>query len=391
MGEMVDVVQAEQGTRRHRFEWFNTGRELLEAKLAAIEGATKFIRMETYIYTDEEIGRWFRQALIDAGRRGVKVKLLVDAIGGMDLDEDYFKELDDMEGCMMRWFNRPSLSTWSFRDHRKLLVIDGSITFVGGCNIGEHYHGDGVTYGWRDGGVRVDGPVARTMAAGFELQWKRAEMIQWKEQAKKAVKGGRAPERYEEVKPLFIQPGFGQSPLRDAFRVDLKAAKEVCITSAYFLPSLGLRRQLGAAAARGTRIRLLLGGRSDVKLMQLATRSLYKQLLDARMEVWEYQPQILHSKVLILDDIVYVGSSNLDPRSLRINFEVMLRIRDAALAETARAAFEGDLARSVRVTHESAWKEGWWARLKQRCAHWVLARVDPRMSEGMLRRLEFRA
>lgn len=381
---------AEQGTQRHRFEWFNTGRDLLEAKLAAMEAATRFIRMETYIFTDEEIGRRFRQALIDAGRRGVKVKLLVDAIGGMDLDGDYFKELDDLQGCMMRWFNRPSLATWSFRDHRKLLIIDGSITFVGGCNIGEHYHGDGVTHGWRDGGVRVDGPVARVMAAEFELQWRSAELRQWKTQT--VVKGRRSPQAEdEEVKPLFIHPGFGQSPLRDAFRVDLKTAREVCITSAYFLPSLGLRRQLGSAAGRGTRIRLLLGGKSDVKLMQLATRSLYTRLLDARIEVWEYQPQILHSKVLILDDIVYVGSSNLDPRSLRINFEVMLRIRNATLARTVREAFEADLKRSVRVTHESVWKEGWWARLKQRCAYWVLARVDPRMSEGMLRRLEFRA
>ena len=362
--------------------------------LAAIAAAQKSVRMETYIYTDEDIGRRFRAALVDAGRRGVRVKLLVDAVGGSDLKENYFKELDDLEHCHMKWFNRPSLATWSFRDHRKVLIIDESITFVGGCNIAEDYHGDGITHGWRDGGVRVDGPVAVQMEAEFNAMWDRSQLRQWTAQAKTAIKpkpkdkNTAPPSR---VRPLFVSPGFGQSPLRDAVRIDLKKARDVTITSAYFLPSRNLRKQLGSAAGRGARIRLLLGGKSDVKLMQLATRSIYTRLLDAKIEVYEYNPQILHAKVLILDDVVYIGSSNLDPRSLRINFEVMLRIEDAALAQVARATFEDDLTRSTPVSHEAEWSRGWWTKLKQKCANWILARVDPRMAEGMLRRLENRA
>jgi cardiolipin synthase A/B len=376
----------------HRVAWFGTGYDLLEAKLAAIASAKTSIRMETYIYTDEEIGRRFRTALVDAGKRGVKVKLLVDAIGGSDLPHDYFKELDELHGSHMKWFNRPSLATWSFRDHRKLLIIDRETVFVGGCNIASEYHGNGITHGWRDGGARVDGEVAEEIATEFERMWSVANARQWADQATKAVKGKKPkPKPTGNVKALFVSPGFGQSPLRDAVREDLKTAKRVDITSAYFLPSQGLRRQLGSAVGRGARVRLLLGGKSDVKLMQYATRSLYSRLLDARIEVWEYNPQILHSKVLILDDVVYIGSSNLDPRSLRINFEVMLRIQDNELAEQARAAFEADLKLSTRVTHETNWNLGWWTKFKQSCAHWILARVDPRMSEGMLRRLENRA
>jgi cardiolipin synthase len=377
----------------HRFTWINSGFELLESMLAAIAEAKMSIRMETYIYTDEEIGRRFKQALIDAGRRGVKVKLLVDAIGGSKLSSSYFKQLDEIEGCHMKWFNRPSLATWSFRDHRKILLIDQCVTYVGGCNIAEEYHGDGINHGWRDGGARVDGNLAEEMAIEFERMWEAAAAKQWMHQAKLSIEERKKERQRTDavVRPIFVRPGLGQSPLIDAVSRDLRKAKDVAVVSAYFLPGRSFRRQLGGAVSRGARVRLLLGGKSDVWLMQWATRSLYSRLLDAKIEIHEYMLQILHSKILILDDIVYVGSSNLDPRSLRINFEVMLRIHDPAFAKAAWAAFDDDLTRSQEVTPESHWSENWLIKLKQKCAHWLLGRVDPRMAEGMLRRLENRA
>lgn len=387
---MAAEVQAGVQRERHHFEWFNTGYALLEAKLAAIAQARKIIRMETYIFKDDDTGRRFREALIEAGRRGVKVRLLVDAIGGMELGENYFSELTVLPNCRMKWFNRPSLKTWSFRDHRKLLIIDSRITFVGGCNIGDVYHGDGVTYGWRDGGMRVDGPVTKDVAAEYRVQWNRADFAKWMNSVRERPGGRVARVDCPEVKALFIQPGFGQNPLRNAFREDLKRAKEVCITSAYFLPSAGLRKQLGSAVARGARVRLLLGGKSDVWLMQMATRALFRPLMDAKIEIWEYQPQIMHSKILLVDDVVYVGSSNLDPRSLRINFEVMLRVHDAALARQMKQVFEQDLVHSRPVTYEAGWRQPWWVLAKQRLAGWLMGWLDPRVSEGMLRRLESR-
>jgi len=381
------AVSAGAEPEKHRLKWYDTGYELLEAKLAAISSARKIIRMETYIYKDDDTGRRFRSALIEAGRRGVKVRLLVDAVGGMGLGADYFAELTALPTCRMKWFNRPSLKTWSFRDHRKLLIIDSRLTFVGGCNIAAVYHGDGVTHGWRDGGLLAEGEVTKAVAAEFRVQWNRADLARWNNSTRERPGGREACEKCADVRALFIHPGFGQNPLRNAFREDLKKAREICITTAYFLPSTGLRKQLGSAVARGARVRLLLGGRSDVWLMQMATRALYGPLLDAKMEVWEYQPQVLHSKILVVDDVVYVGSSNLDPRSLRINFEVMLRVQSPALAAELRMVFEKDLSHSKRVTHEDAWKRPWWALLKQRFAKWLLGWLDPRVSEGMLRRL----
>ena len=158
------------------------------------------------------------------------------------------------------------------------------------------------------------------------------------------------------------------------------------ITSAYFLPSHRLRRRLAQAAARGTRVRLMLAGKSDVRLMQLASRTLYRGLLKSGIEIWEYQPQVLHAKVIVFDDIIFVGSSNLDPRSLRINFEIMLRIRSAALASTVRGQLEADLAQHAVFLTPALLRQNssWWQRLNQRLAYWFFARFDAELAAAKL-------
>jgi cardiolipin synthase A/B len=368
------------GAGVHQFEWHGTGRSLLEAKLSAIAKAKRFVSMETFIFRDSDIGQRFRSALTGAARRGVRVRLLVDAFGSFGLRRDYFEELL-AAGGQMRWFNELRLSSLSFRDHRKLLVVDGAVAFVGGCNIAPEYFGDGVTVGWRDGGVGVQGPVAALLASEFDCQWERAVGQRWQFPA-----GGTSRRAYVgrgvEVEAMFIKPSLGGNPLRRALRRDLERAKDVAITSAYFLPSHRLRHHLAQAVARGARVRLLLAGKSDVPLMQLASRSLYRRLVNRGIEIWEYQPQVLHAKLIVVDDIVFVGSSNLDPRSLRINFEIMLRIQDATLAAAARQQFDADLAqRASRITLE-ALRHGrsWWQRLKQRFAYWLFARLDSELA-----------
>jgi cardiolipin synthase len=237
--------------------------------------------------------------------------------------------------------------------------------------------GDGITIGWRDGGVSVSGPVAAAMAQEFDCQWERAFGQRWRFPVgglsrRVCFEGG------GEVEALFIKPGLGPNPLRRALREDLLHAKDVAIVSAYFLPSHRLRYHLARAVGRGARVRLLLAGQSDVPLMQLASRSLYRRLATQGIEIWEYQPQVLHAKLIIVDDIVFIGSSNLDPRSLRINFEIMLRIKDAALSAAARQQFEADLVqRAIRITRDSPQHgRSWWQRLKQRFAYWLFARLD---------------
>jgi cardiolipin synthase len=361
----------------HSFTWYGTGQGLLDAKLRAIDTARSSVCLEIFIFRDSEVGRRFRSALASAARRGVRVRLIVDAVGSFGLGCDYFGELVAAGGAM-RWFNELRLGSFSFRDHRKLLIVDEAHAFVGGCNIAPEYEGDGITAGWRDGGVSVHGSIAAVLAAEFDRQWERATGRDWTYSHRRfrqrvPVHGGR------EVEALFIEPGLSRNPLRNALWQDLAAAKDVAITAAYFLPPHRLRHQLAQAVRRGARVRLLLAGKSDVPLMQLASRSLYRRLVRKGIELWEYQPQVLHAKTIVVDDIVFVGSSNLDPRSLRINFEIMLRIQNDELAAIVRRQFEADLdQRAIPVTRDVLQQNSsWWERLKQRLSYWFFARLDP--------------
>lgn len=369
----------------HRFVWHGTGFSQLEAMVAAIKSAKRSVRLEVYILTDTEIGRRFIEALTEAARRGVKVRLLIDAVGSFGLGEELFADLR-AAGGELRWFNSVKLASYVFRDHRKLLTVDEAEAYVTGCNISTEYHGDGIREGWMDAGVMVSGPVAAVLAGEFDQQWKRASAREWRRTS--GPKSGRVIcGSGEEVTALFMKPGFGRNPFRASLCSDLLGAKEIEITAAYFLPAQRLRRLLIGAAKRGAKVRVLLAGKSDIGLMQLASRSLYRRLVRGGVKIYEYQPQVLHAKIIVLDDIVYVGSSNLDPRSLRINFEIMLRIRNRALAAVVRERFEEDVAqRAELITWESLKRgRGWWKRFKQRLAYWLLARLDTALAVRKLR------
>jgi cardiolipin synthase len=356
----------------HQFTWHGTGQDLLAAMLNAIAEAKTSVILETFVFRESPIGDRFRAALTAAARRGVRVRVLADAFGSFGLRRDYFDELAAAGGAM-RWFNELRWASFSFRDHRKLLVVDNAVAVSGGCNISSEYDGDGISNGWRDGGVCIRGPISEALAAEFDRQWERASRQRWQLPAR-----GGASQRAGNVEALFIKPGFGRNPLRDALRRDLAAARDVAITSAYFLPAHRLRRLLAGTVVRGARVRILLAGKTDVPSIQLASRSLYRRLISRGIEIWEYQPQILHAKLIIVDDTVYVGSSNLDPRSMRINFEIMLRINNAGLAAAARKQFEADLAeRALPVTLATLrYDSSWWRRLQQRMAYWLFARLD---------------
>lgn len=366
------------------FQWFGSGAALLDAMERAIASARRSVRLETYIFAPDATGRRFCAALAAAAGRGCVVEVLVDALGSRAATDEFFAPLVAAGGRLRR-FNARRLDRFTLRDHRKLLTVDGALAWVGGCNLADEYAGDGVHDGWRDGGVGLSGAVVPVLEAEFARQWERATSAVWR-----LVPGGYALSVPGEVRTrvLAMKPGFGASALRTALRGDLARAANIAITAAYFLPGRRLLGQLRQARRRGARVRLLLPSRSDVPLMALATQSLYRTLLRSGIEVFEYEPQVLHAKSLVLDGVVYTGSSNLDPRSLRLNFELMLRIEDAALAAEAAAQFERDLSRSRRVTAVTSWQGwSWWRRLGQRAAWLLLARLDPWLAREQLRGL----
>jgi cardiolipin synthase len=192
-----------------------------------------------------------------------------------------------------------------------------------------------------------------------------------------------------EVEHLLLSgPGRGASPIQRSLWRDLKTAREVRLMVPYFLPPWRLRRSLQRVARRGGRVQLILPGQCDVALSQLAARSFYQRLLRAGVEVYEYQPQILHAKLFLVDDAVYVGSANLDRRSLQLNYELMVRFAEPAMAERANAIFDECLTHCRRI-EPRAWKKSrsGWTRWKERWAHFILARVDPYVAMWQWRRL----
>jgi cardiolipin synthase len=354
--------------------------------LAAINAAQESIQLETYIFADGKLGQQVLRALLAASQRGVRVRVLVDAVGSWFLPNEFFSSLT-ADGAEVRRFNPLRLWRFGVRDHRKLLVCDGSVIFVGGFNISDEYDGDGVTCGWCDLGLRLENPaLAKELTASFEELYSLADFHRKPILRLRAFKHRRQSQKNAKGELLLSQPGRGASPFQSALYHDLVKARHVRIMSAYFLPTRRVRRELMRVAKAGGRVQLLLAGKSDVLVSQLASRSLYNRLLKAGVEIYEYQPQILHAKLVLTDGIAYVGSSNLDIRSLNLNYELMLRIADNTVAAEAQEIFERALKHSRRI-ELSSWRQSqtFWQRWKNHWAHFLLARIDPLVSLSQFR------
>jgi len=360
------------------WQWLCAGQEIFPAMLKAMAAAQKSIRLETYIYSDGKLGRQFLGALLAAARRGVQVQILVDALGSWLLSDDFFEPLV-AAGVEVRRFNPLHLWRFGVRNHRKLLICDDATMFIGGFNVADEYDGDGVTRGWCDVGVRIENPaLAGELAASFDELFALSDFRRNPLMRLRAFKRRRKPLKKPAGELLLSHPGRGAGPFQTALYQDLAQAREVRIMSAYFLPTRRLRRDLMRVARRGGRVQLILAAQSDILVSQLAGRSLYRRLFKAGVEIYEYQPQILHAKLILSDGVVYAGSSNLDIRSLNLNYELMLRLEDGAVAVEARGIFERLLKHSQRI-EPRRWRKSqtFWQRWKNHWAHFLLTRIDP--------------
>ncbi|MBI1839644.1 MAG: phosphatidylserine/phosphatidylglycerophosphate/cardiolipin synthase family protein [Verrucomicrobia bacterium] len=366
--------------------WLKTGRDAFAEMLAAIERATRSICLETYICDDSDVSRRFRAALIAAIGRGVRVRVLIDAFGSLELRNAFWQPLVKAGGAF-RWFNPLTLNRLAYRNHRKLLVCDGNVAFIGGYNISSAYDGDGVSSGWRDLGLRLTGDIVSALAESFELLFAKAD---FKHRLLPPLRrrGTAILESGLRWKLLLNIPSFRHRAVKRTLVEDLRHARSVCIESGYFLPTWRIRHRLLRLARSGVRVRLILAGRSDVWLAQLAGRRLYEAFMKAGVEIYEYQPQILHAKLVVIDDTVYAGSCNLDLRSLNFNYELMVRMQDASLAAEAREMFEKDLENSRRID-PATWRHerNIWTKWREDVAHFLLTRIDPFVARWQLKLL----
>jgi len=299
----------------------------------------------------------------------VKVSLLYDYIGSFDTPGAYFRRLE-RGGVLCRAFNPPpfsrGLAWFDRRDHRKIAVIDGSLAFAGGLNIGDEYTGFGDRPDrWRDVGVRLEGPTVGELRRLFCESWS-GETGEFPDGC-----GGRVdPTPAGDARVLIVSggPHHTRSRIRDAFRMAIAGAtNSIRIITPYFVPGPRLIRALLRATRRGVRVQLVLPGRIDVPLVQLASRSSYAALLRGGVEIFEREETVLHAKVMLVDDCwAVVGSANLDQRSFHRNYEVNVIVDSHAFGEQVVEMFGEDLARSRRIDLAEHERRGWRVRLLEK-------------------------
>ncbi len=350
-----------------------------DACIATINSARETLRAEFYIFRDSAIGHRFLQALIGACQRGVRVQLLVDALGSVTLADKFFDPLK-AAGGEFRWFNPLKFKRLGFRNHRKSVIADDSIAIIGGFNVGPEYEGDGVTRGWHDLGMRAPASIARELALSFDALWGQADYrhhLFTRLRRSTVQRIASTPDG----QLLTTAPGRGPFFLRNAIVNDLRHAKNADVISAYFLPPRQMRREIIRVARRGGKVRLIMAGKTDVTLSQLAAQKLYYGFLRAGIEVHEYQPQIMHTKFFQFDQVCYVGSANMDRRSLMINYELLVRVQNPELAAQGTEFFENTLRHCVQVDRV-AWRKSrtFWRKMREQWAYWVLSKVDPWLS-----------
>lgn len=371
------------------------GDEAYPAMLELIASATETISFETYIIENDETTDIFFTALKEAAARGVRVRVLVDAAGFHRSFIAHLNELSE-HGVEARVFN-PFFMSWTIirgnnRNHRKILVVDGNRAIVGGINVSDAQTGDGVT-GWRDTALRVSGPVAEDAERAFAQTWRQggrgwvgkplpmaclnpikdAIEAPFLKDDPSAHRGQPAADRSADAPPadgatvrlVISSPDTANSPTYDLAILGVRGARErIDIACAYFVPPLNLQRALLAAAERGVRVRLLLPGVTDVKLVREMGMRFYDRLLAAGVEIYEWPHPILHTKTMAVDGRwIVVGSANMDSRSYFLNYESCLALSDAALARQAHAQFDKDIESAVMVTREARRARSPWRTL----------------------------
>ena len=347
-----------QLTSGNRFTVLTNGDQIFPAMLAAVRNAKRRISFETYIYKTGQMAEEFTRAFEEAARRGVRVNLVVDAVGGNGMDDAHVRRLEQA-GCRVGMFNVPSwysLEELNYRTHRKLLVVDGQTAFTGGVGIDDQWMGNAQSKEhWRDTMVQIDGPLARLMEGAFYENLAETD-------------GEITPELDDSTAGLdsegaaFVirsSPSGGANDLKRLYLLALASARQrVDITTPYFITDESSRWALEDAVKRGVKIRLLLEGDiTDAMPVKYASRKHYEQLMQLGIEIYEYRPTMMHTKAFVVDDVWSMfGSANFDNRSLELNDELNVAVTNRALAARLLADFENDLKSSKRLDLDT-WRQ----------------------------------
>ncbi len=358
-GRAMGVLLGPPNIAGNRFDVLLNGDEIFPSMLAAIRDAKETISFESYIYWSGSIGREFAEALSERARAGVRVHVLLDWLGSNKLDSAQLATMEKA-GVLVRRFHEPAwyhLARMNNRTHRKVLVVDGRVGFTGGVGIADVWSGHAQDPDhWRDTHFRAEGPVVAQMQAVFMDNWIKVtgEVLHGAEYFPPLAKRG------DSTAQMFSSsPEGGSESMQLMYLLAITAAaRSIYLSSAYFVPDDLSLKALVAAAKRGVRVQIVTPGEHmDAETVRKASRARWGDLLEAGVEIFEYQPTMYHCKVMIVDELwVSVGSTNFDSRSFSLNDEANLNIFDAAFASRQVAIFKQDVARSKAVTL-AAWRQ----------------------------------
>ena len=351
----------------NEFRLLNDGGEFFARMLAAIEEARRYVLLEMYLVRSGAVATRFIDALGRAAGRGARVSVVFDGFGALGLTRADRRRLLDA-GIELRFFNPLRLGNRLsnlLRDHRKLLLADGRVAFVGGAGLTDDFAPGARRGPWRELMVEIQGAVIADWQRAFARTWRRCgpELALVEPPACEAHADGAAGR-------LSLSEARQRSVLANGVlrRIDSATAR-AWIMSAYFVPSRRFRKALRRAARRGVDVRLLLpGARTDHPWVRQAARRFYGKLLRNGVKIFEYQPRMLHAKMILCDDWVSIGSSNLDRWSFRWNLEANQEIADADFANTAAAVFAGDFAVSRALSRRYWRQRAWLDRLRETIA-----------------------
>jgi cardiolipin synthase len=350
-GYLAALVGADL-TRGNQYDVLTNGDQIFPAMLQAINGATRRISFETYIYDRGDMGNQFTAALEAAARRGVAVVIIVDAVGGASMERDHIERLR-RAGSQFHWFNPTkwySLEEVNYRTHRKILVVDGDLGFTGGAAVADHWKGNAQDESqWRDTQIRMRGPIVRLLEAAFyeDLIESDAMVTPQLDDTPQTLN--------EEGASLLVRssPTGGSSDLKRLYLMFIASARRTLdIETPYFVTDESTMWALEDAVQRGVRVRILVEGDiTDAMPVKYASRNAYDHLLSLGMEIYEYQRTMMHAKVMVADGILSMfGSANFDNRSLELNEELNVAVSSHDLAARLTADIEQDIRVSKKLT-----------------------------------------
>ncbi|WP_375289883.1 phosphatidylserine/phosphatidylglycerophosphate/cardiolipin synthase family protein [Qipengyuania sp.] len=369
--EFRDPEPFEAEAAGQKLSFYPAGADRRAAMIALLRSATTSLKLAFYIFAEDGVSTEVRDELVFAARRGVEVTLIIDRFGASASDE-FLRPLRDAGGdhrCFgQRWSQR-----YLVRNHQKMIIADDTRAMFGGFNIEDDYFAPPSENGWNDLAIGIEGP-----AVGGLVEWY-SKLEAWTGPDRPGFRAiTRAVRSWDwkagDARWLVGGPTRGLSTWAGCVTEDMRHGERLDIFMAYFSPPKKLLRDICKIAKKGS-TRLLMAGKSDNNATLAASRSLYSGLLKGGAKIWEFTPCKLHTKLIVLDDVVYLGSANFDMRSLYINLELMLAVRDAALADRMRQFVTHHIEASEAITPEVQKKRATlWNRIRWKAA-WVLVAV----------------